>query len=110
MNLRPPGPERAPEQFHGLGSSGIASEPPEITGGAEPAGSDGVAESGYVATPFGAPVVRNDSTDPGPHEQLLTVREVATCLGVCAALVYRLCRRNELVAMRIGGALRFHQM
>jgi excisionase family DNA binding protein len=38
----------------------------------------------------------------------MTVREVASRLGVCAALVYRLCRRNELRPLRIGGALRFH--
>jgi excisionase family DNA binding protein len=45
--------------------------------------------------------------DPGPHERLLTVREVAARLGVCRALVYRVCQRNELPALRIGGALRF---
>ena len=74
----------------------------------EPAASDGVAESGCVETPCGAPVVREMGPDPGPHERLLTVREVATRLGVCTALVYRLCARDELAALRIGGALRFH--
>ena len=91
-----------------MSSGGIASQEPEITGGAEPAASDGVAESGCVETPCGAPVVREMGPDPGPHERLLTVREVATRLGVCTALVYRLCARDELAALRIGGALRFH--
>jgi excisionase family DNA binding protein len=47
--------------------------------------------------------------DPGPHERVMTVREIAARLGVCTALVYRLCQRNELLALRIGGALRFHR-
>ena len=108
MNLRPPGPERAREESHSVSSVGTALQPPEITGDAELAGSDGIVESGYVETPFGAPVVRESLADPGPHERLLTVREVAARLGVCTALVYRLCERNELLALRIGGTLRFH--
>jgi excisionase family DNA binding protein len=91
-----------------VASAGTAPQPPEITRDAEPAGSDGVAERGYVETPFGAPVVRELPADPGPHERLMTVREVASRLGVCTALVYRLCQRNELRPLRIGGALRFH--
>ena len=39
----------------------------------------------------------------------MTARDVAARLGVCTALVYRLCQRNELLALRIGGALRFHR-
>jgi excisionase family DNA binding protein len=37
-----------------------------------------------------------------------TVR-VTSRLGVCTALVYGLCERNELRSLRIGGALRFHE-
>jgi len=91
-----------------VSSGGIASQEPEITGDAELAASDGVAESGCVETPFGAPVVRRIGPDPGPHERLLTVREVAARLGVCTALIYRLCARDELAVLRIGGALRFY--
>ena len=109
MNLRLPGPERAEEESRSVSSAGTAQQPSEITGGVEPAASDGVAESGYVETPFGAPVVREVLVCPGPHERLLTVREVAAHLGVCTALVYRLCQRNELPALRIGGALRFQR-
>jgi len=47
-------------------------------------------------------VVRDLPSDPGPHERLLTVREVASRLGVSTALVYRLCERNELRSLRIG--------
>ena len=107
MNLRPPGPERAAEESHGVASASTAPQPSEITGEAEPAASDRVAESGYVETPFGAPVVRELPPDPGPHERLLTAREIAARLGVCTALVYRMCQRNELPALRIGGSLRF---
>jgi excisionase family DNA binding protein len=66
-----------------------------------------LAQNAPDATPFGAPVVREFPPDPGPHEQLLTVRDVARRLGVSSALVYRLCQRNELRSLRIGGALRF---
>jgi excisionase family DNA binding protein len=106
---RSSGPERAQAESHSVSWAGTARQPPEIIGDAEPAGSDGVAESGYVETPFGAPVVREVPADPGPHERLMTVREVpARRLGVSTALVYRLCQRSELLALRIGGALRFH--
>jgi excisionase family DNA binding protein len=80
-----------------------------MTGNAQAADSDGVAANGYVETPFGAPVVREIPADLGPHERLMTLREVAARLGVCRALVYRLCQRNELTAVRIGGALRFQR-
>ena len=104
---RPSGPERALEESHGVSSAGTASQPPEIPGDAEMARSDGVAERGSVETPFGAPVVRELPPDPGPHERLLTVRDVASRLGVSSALVYKLCQRNLLRTLRIGGALRF---
>jgi excisionase family DNA binding protein len=54
-------------------------------------------------------VVRDLPPDSGPHERLLTVRQVAARLGVSAALVYRLCETKELQSLRIGGALRFHE-
>ena len=100
-NLGAPSPEPVEAESHTVCSASTAAQP------TEPARSDGVAESGYVETPFGAPVVREVLADPGPHERLLTVREVAARLRVCTALVYRLCHRNELPSVRIGGALRF---
>jgi excisionase family DNA binding protein len=108
LNLRPPGPERCAEESHSVSSAATAPQPSETTGTAQRADSDCVAQSGYVETPFGAPVVRDIPADLGPHERLLTVREVADRLGVCRGIVYRLCHRNELPALRIGGALRFH--
>jgi len=51
--------------------------------------------------------VREVPPDPGPHERLLTVREVASRLGVSSALVYKLCQQNLIRSLRIGGALRF---
>ncbi len=68
---------------------------------------DQVAGNGSDETPFGAPVVRNFGLDLGPHERLLTVREVASRLGVSPALVYKLCQRDEIRSLRIGGVLRF---
>jgi excisionase family DNA binding protein len=77
----------------------IQEQPPPIL--------DPVAENASGDTQFGAPVLRELSPDPGPHERLMTVRGVADRLGVCPALVYRLCRRGELASLRIGGSLRF---
>jgi len=37
----------------------------------------------------------------------MTAKMVAECLGVCTAVVYRLCEKGELRGLRIGGALRF---
>jgi excisionase family DNA binding protein len=68
---------------------------------------DPVAESASLEMQFGAPVVRELPPDPGPHESLLTVREVASRLRVSSASVYKLCRRGALPGFRIGGALRF---
>ncbi len=107
MNLRPPGPERALEEFHRIPSAGTPEQPSENTGEQEASTVDTVALLPLVETPVGAPVVRELPPDPGPHERLLTVRQVATRLGVSSALVYKLCQRNLLRGLRIGGALRF---
>jgi len=109
LNLRPPGPEPETGEFHGVASGGTGSQPVERTEVAPGVDSDTVAPSGYGETPFGAPVVRELPPDPGPHERLLTVRDVASRLGVSPALVYRLCERKELRSLRIGGAVRFHE-
>jgi excisionase family DNA binding protein len=107
LNPGPLGPERAQAESHGLSAAGRESQPVENAGERQPPSSDDVAESGWVETPFGAPVVRELPPDPGPHERLMTVRGVADRLGVCTAQVYRLCQRGELSGLRIGGALRF---
>ena len=39
-------------------------------------------------------------------DRLLTVQEVARCLRVSTATVYRLCERHELVHVRISNAIR----
>ena len=106
-NLRPPGPEGAPNESHGVSAAGIGSQPVETIQEQHAPSLDPVAENALVETQFGAPVVRELSPDPGPHERLMTVRAVADRLGVCPALVYRLCRRGELSSLRIGGSLRF---
>jgi excisionase family DNA binding protein len=108
-NLRPPGPEPEREEFHGVAPGGTGEQPAEKTEERDTADSDTVAPNGYGETAFGAPVVRDLPPDPGPHERLLTVREVSARLGVSTALVYKLCERDELRSLRIGGALRFQE-
>jgi excisionase family DNA binding protein len=109
LNLRRPVPEPALEEFHTVAFGGTGSQPVEKTGAVETADSDTVAPNRYRETPFGAPVVRDLALDPGPHERLLTVRQVAARLGVSTALVYRLSERKELQSLRIGGAIRFQE-
>jgi excisionase family DNA binding protein len=77
----------------------IQEQPPPIL--------DPVAENASVEMQFGAPVVRDLPPDPGPHERLITVGDIAARLCVSAASVYKLCQRGELRGLRIGGALRF---
>ena len=42
------------------------------------------------------------------QEHFLSVREVAGCLGVSTALVYRLCDLGELTHVRVSNAIRVH--
>ncbi len=107
MNLRPPGPEGAQEEFHGVSGGGLESQPVDNIQEQQSPSLDPVAESGSAETPFGAPVVRELPPDPGPHERLINVRAVAARLGLSSASVYKLCQRGELGGLRIGGALRF---
>ncbi len=39
----------------------------------------------------------------------MTAKMVASRLGVCTAVVYRLYEKGELAGLRIGGALRFER-
>lgn len=41
-----------------------------------------------------------------PHERLLSVREVASRLGVCTSTVYKLCAEGRLAHVRISNAIR----
>src|SRR6266436_2804069 len=93
LNLRAPGPERAPAESHCVSSAITAEQASEKTSEHEAPSLDTVASVPPVETAFGAPVVRELPPDPGPHERLLTVREVASRLGVSSALVYKLCQR-----------------
>ena len=107
MNLRPPGPEGAQNEIDGVAGHGIGEQPAEIIRDDSAVDLDALAQNASDATQFGAPVVRELPPDPGPHERLLTVREVASRLGVSPALVYKLCQRDEICSLRIGGVLRF---
>ncbi len=55
-----------------------------------------------VRSPFAAPVLQ-----PGRDAAvLLSVREAAARLGVCAATIYTLCERGELAHVRVLNAIR----
>ena len=41
-----------------------------------------------------------------PHDRLLTVREVATRLGVSTSTIYKLCAQGRLVHVRVSNAIR----
>jgi excisionase family DNA binding protein len=42
----------------------------------------------------------------GGRDRLLTVKEVARQLGVCTAIVYRVCERGDLPHVRVATAIR----
>jgi excisionase family DNA binding protein len=107
LNLRPPGPEGTQDASHGVSERGTESQPVGIPRVEPRATSDALAQNAPRETPLGAPVVRALPLDPGPHEFLLTAKMVAERLGVCTAVVYKLCANRALPALRIGGALRF---
>jgi excisionase family DNA binding protein len=71
------------------------------------------ATSGSDSPPFAA--IRSSPVTPGsqfgsalvvPQERLLSVREVATRLGVCTSTVYHLCAAGRLVHVRVANAIR----
>ena len=58
---------------------------------------------------FGKKTVQEFRGQLGAHsdvERLLTVREVAQCLSVSTATVYRLCERHKLAHLRVSNAIR----
>jgi excisionase family DNA binding protein len=66
-------------------------------------------DPGSQATPLN-PFVPKDLATPllpaSADRPLLTVREVATALGVCTATVYRICDKGELRHVRLLHAIR----
>jgi len=103
LNLRPLGPESDSECSAGLAPGGTEAQALDIIGSVERANpSDGIG-----ATPdqrrYVPPVSPRHAELP---EHLLTVREVAEHLGVCAATVYKLCATGELLHLRISNAVR----
>ncbi len=103
LNLRPLGPEGEKDESHGVSQGGFGSQTLETIQEQRAPSLGPVAENASVETSFGAPVVRELPPDPGPHEQLITVRAVAARLGLCSASVYKLCQRGELRGLRPRG-------
>jgi excisionase family DNA binding protein len=102
----------------GAGKKGVAasSNDSQPVGIVRERSSDGVQRSDRfapVSKDFGAPVVQPSGglrgRRPGVQdlgEKLLTVREVASKLGVCTAIVYRLVTAGELPHVRVSNAIR----
>jgi hypothetical protein len=106
LSLRPLVPNRHwrnPAVF----SADTAAQALEKTGKQHAPSLDTVAPRASIETRFGASVVRELPPDPGPHERLLTVRQVASRLGVSTALATSTSRGTCCAALRVGGALRF---
>jgi excisionase family DNA binding protein len=72
------------------------SQPLADTSDSAPTDFHSVAFGARVCSPFAAPVL----------QALLTVREVATQLGVSTATVYKLCATRQLSYVRVLGAMR----
>ena len=56
-----------------------------------------------------SPVVSPPVDHPTETEPLLSVREVATLLGVRKSMIYQLCHSHRLPALRIGKYFRFRR-
>jgi excisionase family DNA binding protein len=106
LNLRPLGPEAPRAVVDGVAPGLTASHPVEIAGVEEGARVQPFAPDGTLATPHGAPVVRNPGDLESDPDRLLTVSEVAERLAVCSATVYALCERGELRHVRVSSAIR----
>ena len=61
---------------------------------------------GTVPSVATTPTVADLTVLFGGRERLLRVAEVAKQLGVCAATVYRLCERGELLHLRVVNSIR----
>ena len=84
-----------------------ASQPVGNPGGGPDAAVHPLAPDGTLATPHGAPVVREFEGVVGAF-RLLTVRDLAARLAVCTATVYALCERGEIRHLRVSNAIRVH--
>ena len=73
---------------------------------------DAIHLEGDVVAPGTAPKVATTPTTAdlaalhGGRDRLLRIADVAERLGVCAAIVYRLCERGELPHVRIVNSIR----
>ncbi len=100
MNQRPLAPQGPSPVSHGKAQRGTGKHPAEIADVSASDRTHAVPPDAYGTTPFGAPVAR-------PCEAVfLTPAEVAARLKVSRATVYALIERGELVASRVGLALR----
>ena len=112
LNLRPLPCEWGSAVSDGFPSVGTRSHPADNTGRPQSPISHTLAPSGTVTTAHGAPVVRTGGLRAqlravrGGADHLLTIRDVATRLGVSTATVYALCDRGELAHVRISNAIR----
>jgi excisionase family DNA binding protein len=84
-----------------VAAGGSASQPFDFSGAESAAGTHGVTSIGPGGTVNGAPAVRDAGSG-----SLLTVAEVAAHLGVCRAIVYRICRKGQIAHIRVSNAIR----
>ena len=92
---------RLPKPGEGVAGDGSGAQVVGSIGGGSGCGVQRVQADAGLSKSFAAPVL------PGADgERLLSVREVATRLGVSTATIYKLCERGELVHVRVLNAIR----
>ncbi len=91
--------------MYGVGPSDTGPDSLDIPSARSGSLPDGVARNGPDRTESWAPVGRA-SLLLGV-ERLLTVKEVATLLGVCRATIYSMGERGDLSHLRLGSLIRF---
>jgi excisionase family DNA binding protein len=109
LNLRHSAPKCAAGSPEGVAGRSSPSQPSDFVRRAHGAGVQGAQALARFRRDFAAPVLQSSWTPGvlfGGRDALLTVRDVAATLGVCAATVYRLVAEGQLAHVRVLNAIR----
>jgi len=87
-------------------TSGESLQPLAISQSRDGSASSSSLELAPVSSPRVTPGLQTRRVELGPHERLLSVREVARRLSVSRATMYRLCAEGNLPHVRVANSIR----
>lgn len=108
LNQRPLAPQALQGVSHGVTPGSTASQAPATIGEPDRRPPSATTENAPIRASHVATVSQAPAALPALPEQLLTVRDVATRLGVCPATVYKLATTGRLTTIRVGESIRCH--